>query len=76
MLEWKNIEFAPHDGTLVLVKGKSGYITHKTIIATAYFDPEYRPYWLDACGDGLEFQPIFYAELSENDLSLDFPFYE
>ena len=72
LLKWHPIKDAPKDGTLILVKGYSGYLTHYTIITTAFYDADFRPKspWLDNAYNSLEFEPLYYAELTERDLEL------
>lgn len=55
-LKWRPIYTAPHDRTLILVRGLSGYATHKLFVMSAYYDAEYRPLspWLDVTDTCLE----------------------
>lgn len=52
---WHPIKTAPHDGTLVLVTGFSGYIRHRRFVTAAYYDAEYRPLspWQSVTNDSL-----------------------
>ena len=72
---WKPIETAPKDGTLILVKGNSGYMTHRTFIQTAYYDAAFRPLdpWIDVtttCLSYCGYVPLYWTELTEEDLAL------
>ncbi|TGQ19270.1 hypothetical protein [Mesorhizobium sp. M00.F.Ca.ET.217.01.1.1] len=58
--EWHKItDRAPPEKQLLMVAGPSGYCTHKTFLALAYIDEDYRPSrggplrWLDVTNESL-----------------------